>query len=231
MAASRHRIATAACLALASCARAAPPPSLVFSAGFTDDMVLQRAPAAAAVYGLVFPSGGGAAPSVQVDLRRDGSVVASVAAAVGPTAGAGSGCDAQCYDAGYTCAVGQSSCCSAPSCPMGCLMAAATDTVQACVAECKAAKSAGCSYTIPGTSTQLTMCDDCLPQCPGCPDFEAQCEAGCGFGHAAAAPALGWKALLPPMPAGGAFTLTANCTAGCAAATAPPPPLERVTFG
>ena len=205
-------------------------PSLVFSAGFTSDAVLQRAPASAAVYGLAFPANAGAPPTVLVSLlRADGSVAASAPASVGPHQGAGSACDAECYGAGYVCAVGQASCCSAPSCPMGCLMAAATASAAACVAECRAAKGQ-CSYTIPGTQTDLDMCGDCLPNCPGCPDFETQCEAGCAFGHGAAAPPLSWKALLPPQPAGGEFTLIANCTAGCAGAGAPIA-APRVTYG
>ena len=209
---------------------AAPGAPLVFSAGFTDDAVLQRAPSSAAVYGLVFPASSSAPPSVLVSLlNADGSVAASAAAVVAADQGAGSACDAQCYSAGYVCAVGQSSCCSAPSCPMGCLMAAATATEAACVAECKAAKGT-CSYTIPGTSTELDMCGDCLPNCPGCPDFEAQCEQGCAFGRGAAVPPLSFKALLPPQPAGGTFTVVANCTAGCAGGGAAAT-LRRVTFG
>ena len=220
-------LALAAALALVS---SSGSPPLVFSAGFTDDAVLQRAPASAAVFGLVFPASPAVLPSVVVSLlNADGSVAASASAEVARNQGAGSACDAQCYTAGFVCAIGQSSCCSAPSCPMGCLMAAATADEAACVAECKAAKGT-CSYTIPGTSTELDMCGDCLPNCPGCPDFEAQCEQGCAFGHGAAAPPLAFKALLPPQPAGGSFSVVANCSAGCAGDGAAAV-LSRVTFG
>ena len=198
-------------------------PSLVFSAGFTSDMVLQRSPSQAAVYGLVSSSSGASINVALVD--ANGSIVANVSAAVFDGSGAGTACDAQCYASGYTCAVGQSSCCAAPSCPMGCLMSAATTSVISCVEECKAAKTAGCSYTIPNTTATLSMCGDCLPQCPGCPDFEAQCEAGCSFG--ASPRALSWKAFLPPQVAGGSYTLTVSCSQGFSNSLT----LERVTFG
>ena len=206
--------------------------AIVWSAGFTDEAVLQAAPAAAAVYGLVFPASNVAVPTVFVSLDDStGAQPIVVTAVVDPviSAGTGTSCDAQCYAAGYICAIGLNSCCSAPSCPMGCAIGGATSSLATCVATCRDAKGK-CSYTVNGTGIDLEMCGDCLDTCPGCPDFEAQCEIGCGFAQAAVRPRA-WKAVLPAQPTGGSWTLTANCSTGCAAGTALVSAIRGVTFG
>jgi para-nitrobenzyl esterase len=211
-----------------------PLPALIFSAGFTDGTVLQQAPAAAAVYGLVFAPSSDSLPVVTVTLDDGSGHPVSVPAVVSSDAvGSGTSCDGQCYSAGYTCAVGYTSCCAAPSCPMGCAMGRFTPSLDACVAECRAAKGS-CSYTINGSSIALNMCGDCMAGCPGCPDYEAQCEAGCAFVHPpAGSPSftLAWKALLPPRPSGGAYTVTATCEANCSPGAAPSANISSVTFG
>ena len=209
-------------------ARAAPTAALVFSAGFTDDMVLHMGPARAAVYGFVFPaSAGDVSVSVALD---DGSGQPVVVPAVVTADGAGSGtsCDASCYAAGYACAVGLTSCCNAPSCPMGCAIAAVVPTLAACVAQCRAADKK-CDYTVPNSTLELNLCGDCLPGC-GCVDYEAQCEAGCAFARGAPQPPRAWKALLPARGPGGAYTLTATCAGACAGSVLSAT-LARATFG
>jgi hypothetical protein len=58
------------------------------------------------------------------------------------------------------------------------------------------------------------------------------CEQGCAFVHNATAAPLGWKVLVPPQPAGGSWTVTVECTSGCAAADSGVKlVLQRVTFG
>jgi len=215
--------------ALASSAVALSPSELaqsygaVLSAGFSSDMVLAMAPAQAAVYGLVFPSAAGVVPKVVVTI--DGFPVSAVvtAGAQGPSASANA-CDRACFDAGYL-SFGAISCCSAPSCAMGCLFAARFPTLEACNAQC--ANSTGCAYTPPGTTLSVDMCEGCPPS--GCPAKD-ECQAGCAAFFAPPTP-LAFKALLPPQPAGGASTIAVACASGCAAGAVDPAPLERVAFG
>ena len=94
-------------------------PDLRFSAGFTDDAVLQRSPAAAAVYGLA-PSGGS---QVHVTVHDESSgAVYTVQATVTADTAAGHQsnplCQSRCLEAGHCC-VGQISACQKPSCGMG----------------------------------------------------------------------------------------------------------------
>jgi len=205
-----------------------PTAALVFSAGFTDDMVLAMSPSQAAIYGLVFPSSS-ADVSISVTLDSgDGAPVHVVAAVTQDGAGSGSACDAQCYSAGYICAIGLTSCCSAPSCPMGCAIAGVVSSTAACIAQCKAAKGT-CDYVVPNSTLEFNLCGDCQPGC-GCEDYEQECEAGCGFAKGAPAPQRAWKALLPAQPAGGAYTLTATCTGACDGGVTSIS-IERATFG
>ena len=204
---------------------ATPAIAIVYSAGFTDAAILQSAPAQAAVYGFAFPSSAGAFATIRVTLTSaDGTVVAR-ADALPASAGAGSVCDAACYDAGYLSGVGTSSCCQATTCPMGCAIGAVEPSLAACHAQC--ANATGCEYDVPGTQLSLSMCDACLDGCPA----KGECEAGCAFFYGVgAAPPAAWKALLPPQAAGGDYTLTATC-GDCIAGAAPSAALEHVTFG
>jgi len=186
------------------------------------------APAQAAVYGLVFAApggGGGSAPRVTVTLDGGAPIEALVTA--GSQGGASANaCDKSCYDAGYL-SLGAVTCCSAPSCAMGCILGARFPTQAACAAQCANASKAGCSYTPPGMNWAFDTCEECPPS--GCPAKD-ECEAGCAA-YFAAPQSYGWKALLPPRPAGGASTVVVACASGCAAGAADPAPLERVAFG
>ena len=113
-----------------------------FAVPFTDDAVLQQAPAAASIYGLV-----SAGSSVQLFVTDDATRAAySVPAAVLPYhSGAVGGsanplCQQRCLDAGF-CAVGQVSSCVKPSCAMGCILAGRTASVSACKAQCTLASA------------------------------------------------------------------------------------------
>ena len=205
---------------------AAPPPyALVFSAGFTDGVTLQSAPAAAAVYGFSYaPAGVVASITVTLTSLNTGAVAARVSASPAD-AGAGTACDAGCYDLGYLSGVGTTSCCNAPTCPIGCAFGGVTPSLAACNAQC--ANATGCSYAVPGTAVAVDMCEDCLAGCPA----KGECEAGCALRFAAAGAPAAWKALLPPQQAGaGEFTITATCD-NCLAGAAPARTLARVRFG
>jgi hypothetical protein len=160
---------------------------------------------------------------VTVTLASAAGAVLAVVPAAAASAGAGDVCDAACYDAGFLAGVGTSSCCAAPSCPMGCAIGSAVGSLAACNAQCR--NATGCAYNVPGTALELSMCDACIDGCPG----KGDCEAGCALRFAAPAP-VAWKALLPSQAAGTAAVLTAacaNCAAGAAAATT----LAGVVFG
>ena len=204
----------------------APTYGAVLSAGFTSDMVLARAPARAAVYGLVFAAPGLSAPP-RVTVSLDGGAPIEAVVEAGSQGGASANaCDRACFDAGFL-SVGAISCCNAPSCAMGCIFAARFPDEASCAAQCANATKAGCSYTAPGTSWAMDMCEACPPS--GCP-AKSECEAGCAA-FFSAPPASGFKALLPPQAAGGAHTITVACASGCAAGALDPAPLERVAFG
>jgi hypothetical protein len=216
--------------AAAAAAAAVPPPSsaVIFSAGFTDHAILQAAPASAALYGFALPSAPGLAPAITVTLALSatGAAVASVPA-LPADAGGGSPCDAACYSAGYLSGAGTTSCCGAPTCPIGCAIGGVSPSAAACVATCRSLT--GCSVTVPNTSLSIDMCEGCLTGCPG----KGECEAGCAlrFSTGAAAAPVAWKALLPPQPPGAAeFTVTVACS-NCAQGAAPSAQLRAIAFG
>jgi hypothetical protein len=201
-----------------------PTSAIVFSAGQTDYAVLAAAPASSSLYGFAFPASFGVAPMVSLTLAAaNGTVVASVVAALAD-AGAGDVCDATCYDEGYLSGVGTSSCCAAPTCPMGCAIGSVVPSLAACNAQC--ANVSGCSYTVPGTNLTLDTCEGCLAGCPG----KSDCEAGCAARFASGPSPQAWKALLPPQVAGGDYTITATCS-NCVQGAAPSRVLHHVTFG
>jgi hypothetical protein len=190
-------------------------------------MVLARAPARAAVYGLVFGVGS-IVPRVTVTVDGGAPIEAVVEPGLQGASPSANACDRSCFDAGHL-SVGAISCCNQPSCAMGCIFAARFPSEAACSAQCAAARNASsCSYTPPGMSWAMDMCEACPPS--GCP-AKAECEAGCAAFFAPAQAPMGWKALLPPMPAGGASTIVVACASGCAAGAVDPAPLERVAFG
>lgn len=124
------------------------PPSLLFSAGFDSDMVLQRAPQKAKVYGQMLGHGAGA--TVQVTVSAAGVAIYTVPAAVAP-------------------------------------------------------------------------------------DTRTYCQPSGGIRTCVANYSAVWSAYLKPAPAGGEYTISAKCTAGCGTGTTGAPrdttTLERVTFG
>jgi hypothetical protein len=205
-------------------AAASAPSAILFSAGFSDFTMLTAAPSSAAVYGFAYP-GGADAPSLTVTLTRaDGSVAARVPASPA-SAGAGTDCDGSCYAAGYLDGVGTTSCCQGWTCTQGCAIGGVVPSLDACTAQCR--NASGCSYTVPGTSLELDSCEGCLTGCPG----KGECEAGCAFRfRAAASQPVAWKALLPPQPPGGDFSLAVTCS-NCAAGSAPSLTLQHITFG
>ena len=216
-----------------------PAPFLSFSAGFTDDAVLQRGPSAAAVYG-VAPLGAEVTVSLIDESGRSSerSVVAATAQMGGT---ADPLCQARCLASGR-CAEGQISACQKPSCAMGCILAGRTPSTTTCKSDCAVAASdkSGCEFTVvspagpwhlPGDKLQnqtLQMCSNGPiltngTQCSSCNGPE--CEPGCDFGAPTGREVLtAWKALLPPTPAGGSYTVTA--TAGVERVS-----MRRVTFG
>jgi hypothetical protein len=230
--------------ASAARAPAAPTPwpqpktsSLFLSAGFTSDMVLKSAPNSAAVYGLVVPSARGVTPTVSVTLLPDAGAGAGAASAVvlarvtadqGP---AGTHCDQMCYAAGYQCSVGNVAS-AGESCPYGCQFALATDSYADCAALCD---SVQCGAEFNGVPLACGGCATDAPSSAAAPAAAAdgdQCRAGCANIHNASAPAMSWKALLPPTVAGGSYTLSVACESGCAAADAGVKlVLERIAFG
>ena len=134
-----------------------------------------------------------------------------------------SGCCLRSDDAGYLSVVGTSSCCSVPSCPMGCAIGQVVSSVAACKAQCAAASD--CSYTIPNTTLTLSTCSSCVNGCPGSKD----CDAGCALYFSGDSPQA-WKAVLPPQTSGGDFVVTATCS-NCLASANPVRSLHHVSFG
>jgi hypothetical protein len=201
-----------------------PSAAVIFSAGFTNYTILASAPASSAVYGFAYTTGR-APPSLTVTLTRaDGSVAASVPGAPA-SAGAGTDCDGACYAAGYLSGVGTSSCCQATTCTQGCAIGGVVPSLAACVAQCK--NASGCDYHVPGTTLDLDRCEGCIDGCPA----QGSCEAGCGFRFGSGgASAQAWKALLPPQPAGGDYTITVACS-NCVVGAAPAATLQHVAFG
>ena len=214
---------------------------LAFSAGFTDDAVLQRAPAKAAIYGLA-PAG---TTGITVTVASDAADAApyTVDAQVAGAAGGTSDplCQARCLDAGHCC-LGQISACQKPSCAMGCIIAGRAQSVAECKASCAAAANAssGCTFNVVSPAGEhklpqdtlwnqsLQMCDNGPilsngTQCSSCDGPE--CEAGCEFGDPTQAKPAVWKALLRPAAAGGSYTITVK------AGSLAPISLRRVTHG
>lgn len=202
-----------------------PPSAIIFSAGFTNSTVLQSSPSSSSLYGFSYPSSSSIPPSITVTVQAaDGTVVASVPATTAD-AGSGTDCDGQCYSAGYLSGVGTSSCCQAPTCPMGCAIGGVVSTKDECLAQCGLAK--GCDYTIPNTTLDLSMCDGCLTSCPG----KGECEAGCGFRFSDNPAPVAWKVVLPPQPASNdLYTVSVTCS-NCAPGAAPTATLHSVSFG
>jgi hypothetical protein len=190
-------------------------PSLAFSAGFTSDMVLQRAPAKAAVYGLVQASAG-----AKVEVTVSGPESYTVQATLDYSAGVGSFCSARCVEMGDGCR-GSISACLRPSCDMGCRVGRYSKTAAECKAMCKSKKWP------PGlVSDDGTSCDS-SPVTGGCPE-PGFCEMGCDWSKNLTAP-MAWKAFLKPTTAGEGYTITAKCT-GCEG-DGNQRILERVAFG
>ena len=217
----------------------ASKPFLSFSAGLTDDAVLQRAPAAAAVYGLA-PRGTAVTVHLIDELGASAAVVVATAEVeMGGTADPL--CQSRCVTSGH-CAEGQISACQKPSCAMGCILAGRTSSIAACKASCAIAADpdSGCEFTVVSPAgpwhlpedryqnQTLQMCSNGPilsngTQCSSCGGPE--CQPGCEFGAPTGRSLLiAWKALLPPAEAGGSFTITAS--AGTEAVS-----IRRVTFG
>ena len=224
---------------------AAASGDLSFSVGFTDDAILQRAPAKAAIFGLAPADSADVKLTVSDDSGAEATY--TVAATVSPGASAAGGtsnplCQERCLEAGHCC-VGQISACQKPSCAMGCIIAGRTKYVDACKASCKAASdpSSGCTFTVvspagkyhlPADKFQnqsLQMCSNGPilsngTQCSSCGG--AECEQGCEFGDTSAGLPAVWKAFLKPAKAGGSYTITVT-----ADKASDPITLHRVTFG
>jgi hypothetical protein len=206
--------------------------SLFLNPGFTSDMVLQRGPSAAAIYGLVVPSAPGVIPTVTVTLDPGtGAAPIEVLARIDASVlkGAGTECDALCVKEDLCSSTGSASTCGSPSCSFGCIFSTRVASYGACAALCNASR--GCEFDLNGW--EMGMCggntnDVCTSHYPSV----GECVVGCGLAFNKSAPSVAWKALLPPQPAGGRWTVTVACTAGCPAADAGVElVLERVTFG
>jgi hypothetical protein len=211
------------------CAASAPGPPVTFSAGFTSSAVLQMAPSRAALYGFVQPSSAAQLPTVQLTLTPAGGAPLSFPALVAAgLAGSGSACDSSCWAAGFLSSAGDISPCARPSCSMGCIFAARSQSQAECAAHCSAA-SGKCSYTVNSSAGlgpwAMDMCEGGLEA--GCP-ADQECAAGCSSAFSGPAP-VAWKVLLPPQPRGGSFSVAVACTAGCASSQ--PSTLQQVTFG
>ena len=234
------------CMLSSTTVSAAAP--FAFSTGFSDDMVLQRSPAAASVYGLV-----GAGVHVQLTLTYETEFYAdhqivSTAAAVGGSVLAGGTnaplCSAHCLAAGH-CAQGQKGQCQRPSCNMGCILAGRTNTAAQCKSSCAEAAN-GCEYTVVspagrwhnvGDTTQNETFEMCKSSssltngtgCSSCSGVDEQnrteCEQGCDFGQPSAT--VAWKAILAPTTgsASARYTITATTSDGQTLT------LRRVRFG
>ena len=205
--------------------------SLFLNPGFTSDMVLQRAPAAAAIYGLVVPSAPGVTPIVTVTLTSSSSQPIIITARIDASVvkGAGTECDALCIKSDLCSSTGSASTCGAPSCSFGCIFSTRVSTYSACTALCNA--SQGCEFSLNGW--QMGMCGgDTNDVCSNHDPSVKECEVGCGFAFNKTAPSVAWKALLPPQPAGGNWDVKVACTSGCPAVDEGIAlQLERVTFG
>lgn len=154
--------AAAAAQAAASSSRPPPPPQLLqfsFDSAFGDNMLLQMAPAQAAVYGFLDFAASAAGAVVHVTLTPEGG--------------------------------------GAPTT----VLASLNTTVQ----------TFGPNWGI--RSANASDCDGCLP--PYNPWNT---------------PLASWKALLPPQPAGGNYSVTAVCT-GCSSSSPASVSISNVIFG
>ena len=189
-------------------------------------MILQSAPNAAAVYGLVVPASQGVTPVVKVTIMTSsGGSPVTVQASVANDQAGGTHCDALCYAKGLQCNVGDVSAGGPTSCPYGCLFAQSTKSYSDCAAQCD---TFSCGSHYDGT---LLSCGGCATDAPVGKD---ECKVGCSIVHnATAGAAMSWKALLPPQAAGGEeYSIVIECTSGCTPADAGfQLRLDRVAFG
>ena len=215
-------------LAFAPLAWGRTPSSLFLSVGFTSDMVLKSAPNQASIYGLVVPAARGVVPVVTVTLAPSAGLTPAavvVPAAVASDQGGGTPCDQQCYDQGFNCSLGNMAS-GGTSCNYGCLFAGVTPGYAECARMCDTVQ---CGAEFEGYALS---CSGCGAAVPGTRGGAEECYVGCSNTFNATAPALSFKALLPPQPPGGEYTLTVACTAGCPGTDAGAAlVLQRVTFG
>lgn len=124
-----------ACCALAGAVSA--DPVVVFSAGFSSDMVLQRAPAQAAVYGLV---SGSDSTKISVSVTDPSGKTVKVDADDNQAKGEGSSslCSKMCIDVLKSGCRGSVSACLKPSCDQGCRVGKYLKDANKCHAACKA---------------------------------------------------------------------------------------------
>ena len=235
-------------LAAATAAAVATSNEITFAVPFTNDAVLQRGPAVAAVYGLVAHSTTGVKVTVTDD--ANGSSY-TVHATLRPASSAGGTsnplCQQRCLSAGF-CAVGEVSSCVKPSCAMGCILAGRTATAAACKTQCtRASANWNASCNVPSAA-----CNQGNPAAPKSTGF------GCNFVVPSPADthhstgeitqnetftmcadrAEGWSA--PPVLSNGTQCTSCNtqpeCEMGCrfgslsSDATDPPPPLTWKAF-
>ena len=117
------------------------------------------------------------------------AIVFAAASKIAPTAAtavAAVPCPAKCAAAGHCC-VGDVSSYNLPSCAMGCTIAGATASQDACEAECAAIQGnpkKPCDVTFANHTFQ--MCETCPAGCASAaPD---ECQLGCAFAHGKAPP-------------------------------------------
>ena len=188
-----------------------------FSAGFTDDMILQRAPSRAAVYGLV--EAGSQVTVTVASATGESYTVQAESAAAG--AGSTGQCSQKCVDSNHLCR-GSNSCDGNPSCDMGCLWSARTSSVDTCKDKCDAAKAAGCTFT--DDHQTFSLCNGCPAAGGGASNIQ-ECYDGCAYGNPAEK-LVGWKAFLLAAPAGGDYEVTAATASGSSSVA-----MQRITFG
>ncbi len=220
---------TIAVWVLALCVSISNASRLSFSTGFSSDMVLQRGPARAAVYGLAVGSG-----KIQVTVTNDKTGETYTVDATQASAGIRAPmCSERCLglDAASSCR-GSVSACLLPSCAQGCRIGRYTD-LNTCRAACSAhvRQDKGAEWPFSLNDDEGTNCDT-SPWLGGCPTKTA-CEAGCELAHNTSATGdstSAWKVYLRPAPAGGSYTVVAFMSSADGADAASRT-LHRVTFG
>eukprot|EP00620_Florenciella_sp_RCC1587_P012536 CAMPEP_0182557330 /NCGR_PEP_ID=MMETSP1324-20130603/1268_1 /TAXON_ID=236786 /ORGANISM="Florenciella sp., Strain RCC1587" /LENGTH=813 /DNA_ID=CAMNT_0024769361 /DNA_START=135 /DNA_END=2573 /DNA_ORIENTATION=- len=222
------RALSLAALAAPVVVTAATTNKLVYSAGFTSDMVLQRE-TKSAVYGLVTTTSS-STPVITVSITDSStgateSVVADTAVEMG--GGSMGMCDDMCVESSHFCRGGMS-CCGQPSCAQGCVMAHHSTDEAACKAMCDDAMG-NCEYTV--SLWTFESCGSCPDQGSSCGGVE-ECYEGCSNTfEQASKTTFAWKALLSPRTAGGDYTVHVAGTTEDGDIITPPSDLERVTFG